>query len=763
MKLKNNIFLIAPFVLSMLFVQKNVLAEDVLVEPNTPSTTTTTNINNTTPVSTDSGLTQETNSIVGTGTSVPNQEISSSDVSVTAEVPVSELNLSQTTSTTITSQSVVLSSTEANVQTNESTDIASTVTADEVNQVASLSEEISAPEKQMASVTMAATTTSPVTATADDKGISITYNQPIPTDASILYAVWGDVNNQNDLVWYTASAQGAAYVDFSRHKEFGSYHIHAYQKSDGVMKGITTLEVTLLKPQVTSQITQTSPSSFTINVNNVPDTITSVSIPVWTDQNGQDDLKWYKASKVATGNYQVLVNIANHNNEKGLYKIHIYGQSTITGGQIGLLTTTFSNVETKPNATVSVTNYQETKTSFTVNVVGTSQTKTISSISMAVWSESAGQDDLKWYKPQISNNSTSQLIDIANHSNTSDNYIVHVYTNYTDGSKVGTNLGSFKISKEVIQPVIIQPKVTVSNYQADKGILTVDVQGGTKTIKKVSVAAWSLSDQSNIHWYQTTDLLNQTASIQVNEALHQFLAGNYTVHTYIDFSDNTRSGFNLGQYYFESTGKSASQGNYAIINKVVYLDAGHGGYDPGASYFNQTEKTLNLAMQNLVKTKLEAAGYKVVLTRTDDSYMDLLPRSEKANNSLSDLFVSMHFNASTASTANGIETYYYEYYPEYPSKINETFHNDAERLTRSSMLANAIQAATVSNTGAKNNGVLRNTFAVLRETTAPAVLLELGYMSNPTEFQRINSSAYQEKLAQGIVSGILSYYKTYTI
>lgn len=301
----------------MLFVQKNVLAEDVLVEPNTPSTTTTTNINNTTPVSTDSGLTQETNSIVGTGTSVPNQEISSSDVSVTAEVPVSELNLSQTTSTTITSQSVVLSSTEANVQTNESTDIASTVTADEVNQVASLSEEISAPEKQMASVTMAATTTSPVTATADDKGISITYNQPIPTDASILYAVWGDVNNQNDLVWYTASAQGAAYVDFSRHKEFGSYHIHAYQKSDGVMKGITTLEVTLLKPQVTSQITQTSPSSFTINVNNVPDTITSVSIPVWTDQNGQDDLKWYKASKVATGNYQVLVNIANHNNEKG--------------------------------------------------------------------------------------------------------------------------------------------------------------------------------------------------------------------------------------------------------------------------------------------------------------------------------------------------------------------------------------------------------------------------------------------------------------
>ncbi|KHD45428.1 N-acetylmuramoyl-L-alanine amidase [Streptococcus hongkongensis] len=210
-------------------------------------------------------------------------------------------------------------------------------------------------------------------------------------------------------------------------------------------------------------------------------------------------------------------------------------------------------------------------------------------------------------------------------------------------------------------------------------------------------------------------------------------------------------------------GLSASQGNYSVINKVIYLDAGHGGYDPGASYFNQNEKTLNLQMQSLVKSKLEAAGYKVVTTRTEDTFVDLLPRSEKANQSLADIFVSIHFNASPSSAANGIETYYYEYYEDYPSRINDSYHNDPECLSRSSDLANAIQIATVLKTGAKNNGVLRNTFAVLRETTAPAVLLELGYMSNQTEFQRINASAYQEKLAQGVVSGILSYYKTYSV
>lgn len=213
----------------------------------------------------------------------------------------------------------------------------------------------------------------------------------------------------------------------------------------------------------------------------------------------------------------------------------------------------------------------------------------------------------------------------------------------------------------------------------------------------------------------------------------------------------------------ESRGLSASQGNFDIVNKVIYLDAGHGGYDPGAVYFGTSEKTLNLQMQTLVKSKLEAQGYTVVTTRTDDTFTDLLPRSEKANNSLSDLFVSLHFNASTSSQASGIETYYYEYYKEYPSRINEIFHNDSERLSRSSVLAEAIQAATTAKTGAKNNGVLRNTFAVLRETTAPAVLVELGYMSNASEFQNISNAIYQEKLAQGIVSGILSYYQTYSV
>ncbi|MGV3028960.1 N-acetylmuramoyl-L-alanine amidase family protein, partial [Streptococcus hyovaginalis] len=206
---------------------------------------------------------------------------------------------------------------------------------------------------------------------------------------------------------------------------------------------------------------------------------------------------------------------------------------------------------------------------------------------------------------------------------------------------------------------------------------------------------------------------------------------------------------------------SASQGNYSRVNKIIYLDAGHGGYDPGAVYGNTTEKALNLKMQYLIQAKLERAGYKVITTRTSDSFVDLLPRSTKANQSLADLFVSIHFNASISSSANGIETYYYQYYPEYQPSLNKTYHNDPDRLKRSAVLATSIQKHLIKETGAKNNGILRETFAVLRETTAPSVLLELGYLSNVTERNRIIQSQYQEKLANGIVAGILDYYTTF--
>lgn len=109
---------------------------------------------------------------------------------------------------------------------------------------------------------------------------------------------------------------------------------------------------------------------------------------------------------------------------------------------------------------------------------------------------------------------------------------------------------------------------------------------------------------------------------------------------------------------------------------------------------------------------------------------------------------------------NGIVTYYYEYDSDHPTKINKKMHNDPNRLEKSRLLSEAIQKSLITNTGAVNMGVDRNTFAVLRETAAPATLVELGFMTNYNEFQKIINPSYQQKLADGIVNGTNQYFKT---
>jgi len=280
--------------------------------------------------------------------------------------------------------------------------------------------------------------------------------------------------------------------------------------------------------------------------------------------------------------------------------------------------------------------------------------------------------------------------------------------------------------------------------------------------KEVLVPTWSEKNgQDDIIWYKAAKQANGAYKVTISASQHKWNSGKYIVHGYIVDASGKNIGFGATSADVVAPKKigSASSGNYDVLNKIVYLDAGHGGYDPGASYFGISEKSLTLAIQSRVKAKLEAEGYQVVTTRTSDTYVDLTDRSRAANASESDIFVSIHINASGSSAAQGIETYYYQPYAEYPSRINATYHANSTRLSMSDTLANAIQSSLINATGAQNQGVKRQTFAVLRETTAPAVLLELGFLSNPQEAARLNTSAYQETLANAIVAGIKSYYE----
>ena len=381
-----------------------------------------------------------------------------------------------------------------------------------------------------------------------------------------------------------------------------------------------------------------------------------VLVPTWSEKNGQDDIIWYKATKQANGDYKVTVRSSNHKGDSGLYNSHVYLVDN-DGKYIGLGGKQVTFDINKTQGTLAITNNDKNRGTFDVLITNLTNPSGISGVVIPVWSEQNGQDDLVWH------NATKQ----------------------DDGSY----------------------KVTISASQ------------------------------------------------------HKWNSGKYIVHGYIVDASGKNIGFGATSADVVAPKKigSASRGNYDVLNKIVYLDAGHGGYDSGASYFGISEKSLTLAIQSRVKAKLEAEGYQVVTTRTSDTYADLTDRSRAANASESDIFVSIHINASGSSAAQGIETYYYQPYAEYPSRINATYHANPTRLSMSDTLANAIQSSLINATGAQNQGVKRQTFAVLRETTAPAVLLELGFLSNPQEAARLNTSAYQETLANAIVAGIKSYYE----
>ena len=207
-----------------------------------------------------------------------------------------------------------------------------------------------------------------------------------------------------------------------------------------------------------------------------------------------------------------------------------------------------------------------------------------------------------------------------------------------------------------------------------------------------------------------------------------------------------------------SVGRGFEKGKY---NNIIFLDPGHGGKDPGASYYNITEKELNMQVYQKLRKELEGLGYTVLSSRDSDVFVDFVTeRSRMVNKTDSDIFISIHFNASgsPASNRSGIQTYSYEEAAGYPSKINPYWHNHPDRISESNRLAADIHSSLLAETGAKDAGLLQSSFAVLRETDKPAVLLELGYIDNFNENQQVRSDAYQNRLVAGIVKGIQKYY-----
>jgi N-acetylmuramoyl-L-alanine amidase len=181
---------------------------------------------------------------------------------------------------------------------------------------------------------------------------------------------------------------------------------------------------------------------------------------------------------------------------------------------------------------------------------------------------------------------------------------------------------------------------------------------------------------------------------------------------------------------------------------VVMLDAGHGGEDFGTHSLSKPryqEKYLNMSAAMMVKHFLQQFGFEVLMTRSDDTFISLEQRAMLANEQKPRVFVSIHFNSAPSADAEGIEVFYFR---------NE---ENKARMNKSKALAQSILDKTIQNTQAKSRGVKHGNYAVIRETTMPAVLIEGGFLTNASEMEKIKNASYLKSLALGIAQGIQEY------
>lgn len=172
----------------------------------------------------------------------------------------------------------------------------------------------------------------------------------------------------------------------------------------------------------------------------------------------------------------------------------------------------------------------------------------------------------------------------------------------------------------------------------------------------------------------------------------------------------------------------------------IVLDAGHGGKDLGANRNGVNEKDLNLSLAMMVREALTARGFKVYMTRSTDVFLPLPQITRITNQVQPDLFISIHHNASVNSALNGIETYYYT-----PQSI---------------MLARRVHGREINAVGARDGGVKRAMFYVIHHTAVPAILCEVGYVSNPAELNELQSYQRKQQTARAIADGVVDYLKT---
>lgn len=369
-----------------------------------------------------------------------------------------------------------------------------------------------------------------------------TFKVTVITDSNyaiVKVPVWSAAFWQDDLHWYNAKkVSNNTYevtVNIKNHNySTGLFYVDVYGKKTTKSKNkylfTKTVNVdTFSASSISSQLLQGS-MRLSLNSLNAPHGVKSVKAAVWSNKNGQDDVKWYSASKSGK-NYIANVNLSNHNLEIGTYTVHFYGYNK-HGGFNFIKSTTFT--VSKP--TIDKNDVSVSNTSYNLNLTNVKSAMNFKTVKAAVWSVNGWQDDLKWFKMTKSNNNYSYKGNISNHKYDSGKYIIHYYGFDSKGKSTYIGQNTFNINEVSAQSVEILNLTNNSFEIVVRGV------SNTATLDKIYVPTWSVaSGQDDLEWYVATKRSDGTYRKTVYIKNHKYSYGEYIVHAYAKNKYNSKT------------------------------------------------------------------------------------------------------------------------------------------------------------------------------------------------------------------------------
>ena len=414
----------------------------------------------------------------------------------------------------------------------------------------------------------------------------------------VLVPSWSLVNGQDDLIWHKATRQSdGSYrvtIKSNEHKNsLGNYRADLYIVDNTNKRYYVTetvVDVKHNKPVGTISVVNNNEDAgtFDVIISDVysPKGVRTVQVPIWSEKDGQDDIRWYEATHQANGTYTVNVQATNHKNSTGLYNIHLY-YILNDGSQVGVGGTTttveFRNAKTKTQT--YITNVNSEAGSFTVVVDQAPQGRQIQKIRVAVWSES-NQGNLSWYDATPTGTHTEVNVSTVNHKNLAGNYTTHVYVDYVDNTVQGFNLGETALAPRNRR---VEPQTTYYSQRDPRwaskwyGVSNMDQSGCVPTslamtftdILGTTVSPTTVAD----YLYYNTNSFNKTSVAGTDAEGIVSASKNWGLKSNMLSSiSSIASALLSGQHVLAAVGASQFI-NYPYTHEIVLH-----GYDNGKTY-----------------------------------------------------------------------------------------------------------------------------------------------------------------------------------